>query len=84
MDKFTMIRMVSDGDEDYPLIWEWYAKGNYTEIANYLKEWDYGESDDESEPKLALYDNTLYEDQTYKLIYNNSIGGTFALFAKLQ
>ena len=84
MDKFTMIRMVDSGDEDYSLIWEWYEQGNYEQIANYLKEWDYGESDEESEPKLALYDYTLFKDETYLLIYNTTIGGTFALFSKLR
>lgn len=84
MDKFTMIRMVDSGDEDYSLIWEWYEQGNYEQIANYLKEWDYGESDEESEPKLALYDYTLFNDETYLLIYNATIGGTFALFSKLR
>ena len=84
MDKFTIVRMVDNGDEDYSLIWEWYEKGNYTQIADYLKQWDYGESEEESETKLGLYDSTLYESETYKLIYNASIGGTFALFAKLQ
>lgn len=84
MDKFTIVRMVDNGNEDYSLIWEWYEKGNYTQIADYLKQWDYGESGEESETKLGLYDSTLYESETYKLIYNASIGGTFALFAKLQ
>lgn len=81
--KFTLIRWVDSGDEDYPIIWELYEKGNYDEIANYLKNWDYGESDEESEPKLALYDRTLFKDDNYTLIYNATIGGTFALFVKL-
>jgi hypothetical protein len=84
MDKFTMIRMVDSGDEDYPLIWKWYENGNYDKIANYLEEWDYGESHEESDPKLGLYDRTLFKDDTYELIYNISLGGVFALFAKLQ
>lgn len=84
MDKFTLIRMVDSGNEDYSLIWEWYEQGNYEQIANYLKEWDYGEYYEESEPRLAPCDYTLYQDQTYLLIYNSTIGGTFALFAKLS
>lgn len=83
MDKFTMIRMVDSGDEDYTRIWEWYENGYYDHIANYLKEWDYGESNEESDPKLGLYDRTLFKDDTYELIYNISLGGVFALFVKL-
>lgn len=81
--KFTLVRWLDSGDEDYSHIWELYMKGNYDEIAKYLKKWDYGESDEESEAKLALYDRTLFKDDNYTLIYNASIGGTFALFAKL-
>lgn len=84
MKKWVTIRFVDSGDEDYSYIWKLYEQGNYDEIANYLKEWDYGDSGEETEPKLALYDVTLYEDETYQLIYNASIGGTFALFATID
>lgn len=84
MDKYALIRMIDSGAEDYEFLSELYEKGKYEEIANYLKQWDYGESDEESEPKLALYDYTLYKDENYLVLYNLSIGGTFALFVKLD
>lgn len=84
MKKWAIIRFVDSGDDDYSYLWELYEQGNYDEMANYLKQWDYGESDEESEPRLALYDMTLYEDETYQLIYNASIGGVFALFAAIN
>ncbi|MDD3038077.1 hypothetical protein [Bacteroides sp.] len=79
---WSLIRIVKDGDGDYSFLSTLYEKDNYEEIANYLKEWDYGESEEADEPKLALYDYTLFVDDNYKLIYNISIGGTFALFRK--
>lgn len=82
MSKFTIIRYVDDGAEDYEYLSACYQKGDYQAIFNHLKEWDYGEPTEESEPKLALYDQTLYQDETYLLVYNATIGGTFALFAK--
>ena len=84
MDKFTMIRMVDSSEEDYSLLSDLHEKGSYNEIAEYLKQWDYGEYYEESEPRLALYDYTLYSDDKYLLVYNLSIGGTFALFAKIN
>lgn len=82
MSKFTTIRFVDEGAEDYEYLIALYEKRDYKAIFNHLKEWDYGEPTEESEPKLALYDQTLYQDETYLLLYNATIGGTFALFAK--
>lgn len=82
MSKFTIIRFVDEGAEDYDYLLSLYQKGDNKAIYNYLKEWDYGESTEESEPRLALYDQTLYQDETYLLLYNATIGGTFALFSK--
>ena len=84
MDKFTMIRIVDSSEEDYSLLSDLHEKGSYNEIAEYLKQWDHGEYYEESEPQLALYDYTLYSDNKYLLVYNLSIGGTFALFAKIN
>lgn len=84
MNKFTIIRFVDQGDEDYEYLYALYENRNYKAIFNHLKEWDYGESTEESEPKLALYDQTLYQDEIYLLLYNATIGGVFALFCKTE
>ena len=78
----TIIRIVNDGEEDYPYISALYQIGDYHAIFNYLKQWDYGDSEEESPPRLALYDRTLHQDNSYILLYNVTIGGTFALYAK--
>jgi len=81
--KWYIIRIVDDGEEDYPYLSDLYKKSKYNKIAHYLQKWDYGDyTESTDEPKLALYDRVLSIDDVYKLIYNASIGGTFALFAK--
>ena len=92
-DHYVLIRDVPDGSEDYDKIDVMRENGEGEGIVNYLSQWDQGhemEYDDNITtgfPTIALYDDTLYNDNEengYVLLYNRSIGGHFSLYRKLE
>lgn len=61
-----------------------YESDDESSMRAFCEDYDYGYSDEkiEENPRIANYDQRLYEDDDYLVLYNTTIGGALAIYRR--